>query len=72
MRKYKSAIYKHLHGEFKDRFEAGVITAEQLREFEQRCFKDTPDASPVRTVPQARAVRRPALAAASPRTEPGR
>ena len=43
MRKYKSAIYKHLHGEFKDMFEAGAITVEELKEFEQRCFKpETP------------------------------
>jgi putative transcriptional regulator len=60
MRKYKSAIYKHLHGEFKDLFEAGGITAEELKEFEQRCFKSPAD------TPPARAARQPALSAASP------
>jgi putative transcriptional regulator len=60
MRKYKSAIYKHLHGEFKDLFERGDITEERLREFERECFKEVPDAPP------ARAARRPALSAASP------
>jgi putative transcriptional regulator len=63
MRKYKSAIYKHLHGEFKDLFEAGDITEERLREFERECFKDAPD---------ARAARRPALSAASAKFDPQR
>ncbi|GHV73384.1 hypothetical protein AGMMS49940_06860 [Spirochaetia bacterium] len=46
MRKYKSAGFKHLHGEMKDLYERGDITAEKLREFEQDCFKPAADTSP--------------------------
>jgi hypothetical protein len=58
MRKYKSAIYKHLHGEFKDFLKDGMITQERMDEFERDCFKETPDAP--------RAPHAPALSAASP------
>ncbi|GHU42787.1 hypothetical protein FACS1894190_12520 [Spirochaetia bacterium] len=61
MRKYKSAVYKHLHGEFKDLYESGGITAEDLKEFESRCFK-----SPA--TPQGRPTRAPAMATAGPET----
>jgi DNA-binding transcriptional regulator YiaG len=40
MRKYKSAIYKHLHGEMKNLHEAGDISAADLREFEQDCPRE--------------------------------
>ena len=60
MRKYKSAVYKHLHGEFKDLYESRGITAEDLKEFEGRCFK------PAAGAPQGRAARTPAMATASP------
>jgi hypothetical protein len=60
MSKYKSAIYKHLHGEFKDMFADGDISAERLREFEQNCFKESAD------TPRARTVHQPVISAASP------
>jgi hypothetical protein len=62
MRKYRSAIAKHLHGEFKDLLARGDITPERMVEFEKDCFKDTPDA------PQGRAAAIPAMAA-SPETQ---
>ncbi|GHT90046.1 hypothetical protein FACS1894137_19400 [Spirochaetia bacterium] len=58
MRKYKSAVYKHLHGEFQDLYARGNISAEKLAEFESRCFKSPAD------TPQGRAAS--ALATASP------
>ncbi|MHC6204281.1 XRE family transcriptional regulator [Breznakiellaceae bacterium SP9] len=58
MRKYKSAVYKHLHEEFKDMFEDGDISADELKEFEQRCFK-------LETT-QGRAVQAKAIAVSSP------
>ncbi|GHT69391.1 hypothetical protein FACS1894110_18750 [Spirochaetia bacterium] len=51
MKKYKGAVYKHLHGEFKDMFKDGDITAERLMEFEQNCFKPAID------TPQGRSVK---------------
>ena len=60
MREYKSGVYKHLHGEFKDLYESGGITAEDLKEFESRCFKSGAD------TPQGRAAHAPTMATASP------
>jgi hypothetical protein len=56
MRKYKSAVFKHLHEEFTYLHSVGDISAEKLAEFEKDAFKDTPDG------PQGRAVLSPALA----------
>jgi hypothetical protein len=50
MRKYKSAGFKPLHGEMKDLYARGDITAEKLREFEQDCFRPAADASQGRSV----------------------
>jgi putative transcriptional regulator len=60
MKEYKSDVYKHLHGEFKDMLKDGDITAERMAEFERECFKDAADS------PQGRAVHTPAMATASP------
>ena len=60
MRKYKSAVFKHLHEEMKYLHSVGDISAEKLREFEQDCFKPAAD------TPQGHAAAIPALAAASP------
>ena len=51
MRKYKSAIFKHLHGEMTDLFNQGKVTAVEMAEFERDAFKEAPD------TPQARATR---------------
>jgi hypothetical protein len=59
MKEYKSDVYKHLHGEFKDMLKDGDITPERMAEFEKECFKDTPSAN----TPQGRAAAIPALAA---------
>ncbi|GHV81895.1 hypothetical protein AGMMS49991_04530 [Spirochaetia bacterium] len=59
MRKYKSAIYKHLHEEFTYLHSVGDISAEKLAEFERECFKPSAD------TPQGRAVRTLALAASA-------
>ncbi|GHV18258.1 hypothetical protein FACS189493_7400 [Spirochaetia bacterium] len=56
MRKYKSAVYKHLHGEFKDLYESGGISAEDLKEFESRCFK-SPAMTTASPGPQGRSVK---------------
>ncbi|AEF84444.1 putative helix-turn-helix protein [Treponema primitia ZAS-2] len=61
MRKYKSAIFKHLHGEMTDLFNQGKVTAAEMREFEQDCFKESADAPQVLAAPQ------PAMSAAGPR-----
>ncbi|GHV07044.1 hypothetical protein FACS189485_16650 [Spirochaetia bacterium] len=58
MRKYKSAIYKHLHEEMKHFHAVGDISAEKLAEFESRCFK------PAAGTPQGRSAAVPAMAAA--------
>ncbi|GHV86929.1 hypothetical protein AGMMS50255_2250 [Spirochaetia bacterium] len=60
MSRYKSAVFKYLHGEFKDLYARGDITAEELREFEQDCFTSSPAAS------APRAAHTPAMAAANP------
>ena len=59
MRKYKSAIYKHLHGEFQDLLADGKITPERMEEFERDCFITPAD------TPQASADHQPALSAAN-------
>jgi hypothetical protein len=65
MRKYKSAIYKHLHGEFKDMFAYGDISAERLAEFEKDCFKDAPAAAGRCLAPCLQALEPPGAAAQS-------
>ncbi|GHU71477.1 hypothetical protein FACS189450_07560 [Spirochaetia bacterium] len=57
MRKYKSAGFRHFHGEMKDLYERRDITAEKLREFEQNCFKSDTG------TPQGRGAAVPAMAA---------
>ncbi|GHU97269.1 hypothetical protein FACS189483_02740 [Spirochaetia bacterium] len=58
MSKYKSANFKYLHEEMKNLHASGDITAAELKEFEQDCFK------PAAGTPQARAARTPAMATA--------
>ncbi|GHV65568.1 hypothetical protein AGMMS49587_20000 [Spirochaetia bacterium] len=65
MKKYKSAAYEHLHEEIKNLVQSGDMSAADLTEFEQECFKESPEAS------TARVAHAPALAAASP-GHPGR
>ena len=60
MRKYKSAIYKHLHEEMQHFHAVGDISAEKLADFESRCFKLSAD------TPQGRATQAPAMATAGP------
>jgi putative transcriptional regulator len=64
MRKYKSAIFKHLHEEFKEHLKYGGITQEEMDEFERDCFKDTPD------TPPSRPAQVPTLAAAGSTRDP--
>jgi DNA-binding transcriptional regulator YiaG len=57
MKKYKSAAYEHLHEEIKNLVQAGDMSAADLREFEQECFKGSPAAPAA-----VRAVHAPAMA----------
>ncbi|GHU59550.1 hypothetical protein FACS189444_5030 [Spirochaetia bacterium] len=57
MSKYKSANFKYLHEEMKNLHAAGDITAAELKEFEQDCFK------PAVGTPQGRSAAVSAMAA---------
>ncbi|MDR0877058.1 MAG: XRE family transcriptional regulator [Treponema sp.] len=59
MKKYKSPIFKHIHQEATDRFEAGAITAEEMRRYDASCMVSPSD------VPRGRAASIPVMAATS-------
>ncbi|GHV73386.1 hypothetical protein AGMMS49940_06880 [Spirochaetia bacterium] len=56
--KYKDDTFRYLHEEMKNLHTAGDITAAELKEFEQECFKGSPSAAPA-----DRTVHAPAMAA---------
>ncbi|GHV73388.1 hypothetical protein AGMMS49940_06900 [Spirochaetia bacterium] len=59
MKKYKSTAYEHLHEEIKNLVQAGDMSAADLKEFEQECFKGSPSAASA-----GRTVHVPAIATA--------
>ncbi|GHV89681.1 hypothetical protein AGMMS50268_01840 [Spirochaetia bacterium] len=59
MKEYKSANFKYLHEEIKNLVQAGDMSAADLKEFEQDCFK------PAAGTPHGRAARTPAIAASA-------
>ncbi|MDR1899220.1 MAG: XRE family transcriptional regulator [Treponema sp.] len=38
MKKYKSPVFRHIHQEATDLFSSGMITAAEMREFDQSCL----------------------------------
>jgi putative transcriptional regulator len=67
MKKYKSPIFKHIHQEATDLYEGGIITAAEMREFDQSCLVSGANASPVST-----GGRRTAMAASASSISHGR
>ncbi|AEF80295.1 hypothetical protein [Leadbettera azotonutricia] len=65
MKKYKSPIFKHIHQEATDRFEAGAITAEEMHRYDAFCLVSPAD------TPTVHALRSAAMTA-SPGTSRGR
>jgi hypothetical protein len=45
MKKYRNAVCRHIHQEATDLFNAGDITAERMRGFDQSCLVSGPGVS---------------------------
>jgi DNA-binding transcriptional regulator YiaG len=54
--KYKSEIFKMLHEDSVADFEAGAITAEEMREFDRACLVQEPKPAPKAVRPAKRAL----------------